>query len=191
LSAEILDGSGRFVLLSTPAAFPFKDMVTGTPEGPVFDLSVDFDGYDGVGYLKAEHVIEMAHVLGMSTKEETLEMRARISELEVANKAVPTNVKRLLDGIDNLVAEFNSGIPTADDIASDLGLSGNSQASNDDNRQGTSEESGKSGESDGTPDSDKADGTDKPAIKNSKPAIDKGPNKFSAGPIDGFGFGDS
>jgi hypothetical protein len=184
LSASILNGSGRFILLDKPAAFPFKDMVTGTPEGPVFDLSVDFDRYDGVGYIKAEHVIEMAHVLGMSTKEETEEMRARISQLEREADSLPENVERLINGIDECISNWRNSSSPVDDPRLNLGIPSDSEESNADNRQGTSEESGNSDKSD----EGKADGANSAPIKAGNSPVSKRSDKLSASPIDGFGF---
>lgn len=184
----ILNGDGRFILLDKPASFPHTEVITRTSEGPVFDLSVDLEYFNGVVYVKAEHVIEMANVLGMSTKEETEEMRATISRLEQENKTVPDNVKALLDGIDNVVSNWTSGIVSPTVALSNLGIQIDSKASDSDDRQGTSEESAGSNKSDGI-DSDKpADGPNKAVIKAGHPSVGKGPNKFSAGPANGFGF---
>ena len=187
MSAEILDGRGRFILLDKPAAYPFKEMVTGTPEGPVFDLSVDFDGFDGVGYIKAEHVIEMAHTLGMSTKEETNSLRAKIAELEEANSRIPKNVEGLINGIGNLVTEWGRGVIDDAAIDPDSGIQDDGETPDSDNSAGKVSESGNSGKSESSS-SGASSTADKPAVKNSKSSSDKGPNSFSAGPIDGFGF---
>lgn len=187
MSAVILNGGGRFVLLDKPAAFPFKDIVTGTPEGPVFDLSVDFEGFDGVGYIKAEHVIEMAHTLGMSTKEETDSLHARIAELEEANSLIPDNVEELTNGISDLVAKWSIGVVTTDAAATYLGISLDSKESNPDDRPGKTEESGDPGKPESSPEG--SSGTpDISAVKAKHPSVGKGSNKFSAGPTDGFGF---
>ncbi len=187
MSAEILDGSGRFVLLNKPAAYPFKDIVTGVPEGPVFDLSVDFDGFDGVGYLKAEHVIEMAHTLGMSTKEETDSLRARINELEVENSLIPNNVEGLINGIGNLVTEWGRGVLASAPNSLDIQLPLDFQSTDNDDRQGKGEESADAEES--SPDeSGKSESIGESPFKNSKPSVNKRSNKLSAGSADGFGF---
>jgi hypothetical protein len=173
--------------MSEPAAFPFKDGINGTPEGPVFDL-VDCEGFDGVFYLKAEHVIEMAHVLGMSTKEETEEMRATISRLEEEAKTLPENVEALIHGLDALVSNWSSRTSPTDNDDSDSDISTNSEVPDESNRQGTTEESGDAGKSDGINSDKSAVGTDSPAVKAKHPSVSKRPDKFSAGPIDGFGF---
>jgi hypothetical protein len=103
----IINGIGRFVLLEKPVAFPFTDIVNNTPDGPVFDLGVDLDMRDGVVYLKADHVEEMAKTLGMIHGEEVETLRNRIIELET--KELPEEVKGLVDGINELVANYNNG----------------------------------------------------------------------------------
>ncbi len=185
----ILNGDGRFILLDKPASFPHTDIVTRTGEGPVFDLSVDLEYFNGVVYVKAEHVIEMANVLGMSTKEETEEMRATISRLEQENKTVPKNVEALIHGIDKLVSNWTSGIVSPDAARANFGIPINSETPDEHDRRGKKSESGLFTESDGT-DSDKsADGIDKPPFKAGNAIVGKGSNKLSASTVDGFGFG--
>jgi len=105
----IINADGRFKLLERPAAFPFKNIVTGTPDGPVFDL-VDVEGYDGVVYITADHVVEMAHILGMKTGEEVEKLHEKIKELEAAKNRLPEGVGELVAGIDELVANYHRGI---------------------------------------------------------------------------------
>jgi hypothetical protein len=186
VSAVILNGDGRFILLNKPAAFPFKDMVTGTPEGPVFDLSVDFDGFDGVGYIKAEHVIEMARTLGMATTDEVIEMRARIAELEAREHELPAHVERLLNGINDSVVNFRNfpalvGIDAPvyllDSFEGNEGEQGESSA---ESGIDTSDQSAESGSDDGEiPES---------PFKDNKPSSNKRSAKLSASSDDGFGF---
>lgn len=186
MSASILDGSGRFVLLDKPAAFPFKDMVTGTPEGPVFDLSVDFESYDGVGYIKAEHVIEMARILGMATIEEVKEMRAHIATLEARENQLPAHVERLINGINDSVVNFRN-FPALVGIDPPVYLrdpfegaeegEGNSAEESGNDTDNQSAESG----------SDNVEISDSP-FKNDKPSNNKRSAKLSASSDDGFGF---
>jgi hypothetical protein len=180
LSATILNGDGRFVLLSEPAAHPFSDIVTGTPEGPVFDLSVDLEYYTGVAYVKAEHVIEMAKTLGMSTIEETKEMREHIATLEARENQLPAHVESLINGINNSVINFRN-FPDLVGISAPVYLLDHPEK--DDSGEGT-------GEGEPTEDSGKleASGTDSANVKDNKPAVSKGSSKLPASTDDGFGF---
>ena len=180
MSAEILDGSGRFVLLSKPAAHPFSDIVTGTPEGPVFDLSVDLEYYTGVAYVKAEHVIEMAQTLGMATTEEVKEMREHIAALEARENQLPAHVESLINGINNCVVNFRN-FPDLVGISAPVYLLDHPET--DDSGKGTG--TGESGEDSGKLE---AGGTDSANVKDNKPAVSKGSAKFSASTDDGFGF---
>jgi hypothetical protein len=176
----ILDGKGRFVLHDKPAAYPFTDIVTTTGEGPVFDLSVDLEFYSGVAYVKAEHVEEMAHTLGMVTKVEADELRAKIIKLEEEKNTLPVHVERLIHGINaSLVsyADSHSSVPiTVPVYLQDID-------------PGT--EDGKGNE----PEPDSADsiksvtiGSDKPSGKDGVIAVGKGSPKLSGSTGDGFNF---
>lgn len=105
----ILNAEGRFKLLSKPMAFPFHDVINKTPEGPVFDL-VDVEGFDGVVYITADHVVEMAKILGMKTEDDVQELHDRINELEAEKDRLPEGVDELVTGINELVATYNRGI---------------------------------------------------------------------------------
>lgn len=105
----IINADGRFKLLSKPLAYPFFDVVNRTPEGPVFDL-VDVVDFDGVVYITADHVIEMAKVLKMVTEDEVQELHDRINKLEAQKNRLPEGVGELVSGIDELVATYHRGI---------------------------------------------------------------------------------
>lgn len=178
MSGEILNGNGRFVLWDKPPAFPFSDIVTGTGEGPVFDLSVDLEFYSGVPYLKAEHVIEMARTLGMSTKEETANLRAEISHLDAKNTRLPNHVESLVDGINELVDSYRVSI-NADDASDPL-------FALDEVPEGADEiPSAGSNGSDKDAESGKNDSASKQSDKSTK---HKGSAELSTGSDDGFGF---
>lgn len=170
----IINGEGRFVLLSKPVSHPFSDIVTGTPEGPVFDLSVDLEYYSGVAYLKAEHVEEMAKTLGMLTKGEADELRVKMSQLEAEKNALPAHVESLLSGINACIDSYAGNSGAGIDRSVPVYLLDPAPES-----ESTSiETSGKAG----------PDPVDKPSRKVDKPSVDKGPAKLSAGSDDGFEF---
>ena len=176
----ILDGKGRFVLLEKPAAYPFTDIVTTTGEGPVFDLSVDLEFFNGVVYVKAEHVEEMAHTLGMVTKAEADELRAQIIKLEEEKNALPVHVERLLHGINaSLVsyADSHSAVP----ITVPVYLQDIDPGAEDGKGNESEPDSADSGKSD-------ANGSDKPAGKDSKPALGKGSPQLPGSTGNGFNF---
>lgn len=176
----ILDGKGRFILHDKPAAYPFTDIVTTTGEGPVFDLSVDLEFYSGVAYLKAEHVEEMAHTLGMVTKVEADELRAQIAHLEKVQETLPAHVESLLHGINDSILSY-ADARTAASISIPVYLS--------DIDPGT--ETGKGDES--KPDSADSSksvtiGSDRTPGEVSKPPVGKGPAKLSSSTGNEFNF---
>lgn len=99
--------SGRFNLLEKPTAYPFADIVNNTPEGPVFDLGVDLEMRDGVVYIKAEHVQEMAEQLGMLSEEEATELRAEVAQLKLEATMLPEKIDRFQNGLDALVRDYH------------------------------------------------------------------------------------
>lgn len=111
---SVINSEGRFILVEKPLTYPFVDIVTKTSEGPLFDLSVDLDNFDGVPYVKAEHVEEMAKTLGMATKAEVEILNERINELEAEVKRLPEQSEELVNGINRLVSDYYSGIRTSD-----------------------------------------------------------------------------
>lgn len=170
-------GTDRFVLWEKPLAYPFKDIISGTPDGPVFDV-VDVDDFDGVVYIKADHVVEMAKSLGMVTGEEVESLHDEIKRLKADNSA-----EVLVDGIADCIAKFYAGLVAGD---SDSGSSGVSDLS-DDSEKGGKEESGKSeslAESIGLPDA--SDG--KSARQKLGASKLKGTNELSGNSSDEFGL---
>lgn len=165
----IINAEGRFKLLEKPMAYPFKDVVNGTPEGPVFDL-VDVEGYDGVVYITADHVVEMAKLLGMIHGEEVESLHDKIKELEAQKTRLPEGVGELVSGIDELVATYHRSAvsrPTGGQLF-DLPVL---------TIDGTEEDG------DSIPDARKADGQKSGTDKH------KGSNKLSSDSGDEFGLG--
>ena len=176
----ILNGEGRFVLLSKPVSHPFTDIVTNTPEGPVFDLSVDLEYYSGVAYVKAEHVEEMAHTLGMITKVEADELRAKIAHLEKVQETLPDHVESLLHGINDSILSYAASRDAAS-ISVPVYLQ--------DPDPGTEGGEGTKSEPDSA-DSSKSvtNESNRTAGKDSKPVVGKGSPKLSGSTGDGFDF---
>lgn len=165
----IINADGRFKLLEKPMAFPFHDVVNKTPEGPVFDL-VDVEAYDGVVYITADHVVEMARTLGMIPMEEAESLHDKIKELEAQKNRLPEGVGELVSGIDELVATYHRGVVS---VATGRELFDIPLPIDD----GTKEDG------DIVPDARKADGQKSGADKH------KGSNKLSGDSGDEFGLG--
>lgn len=106
--------SSRFLIVDKCHAYPYFDLHNQDPAGPVFDLGVDMDSYDGSVYLRPEYVIDMARTLGMATVEEVAEMRARIASLESQVNKLPSAQEELKNGIDNLIGEFYTRLNSVD-----------------------------------------------------------------------------
>lgn len=116
--------SSRFLLWDRPLAYPKFDIITrDTDPGPVFDLGVELDSYDGSLYIKPEHIVEMARTLGMMTKHDADKLREENKELRRQINKLPVVQEELKDGLDNLVAKFfaslNSVDPEPDSNSSD------------------------------------------------------------------------
>lgn len=186
MSAKILDGSGRFILLDKPAAHPFSDIITGTPEGPVFDLSVDLEYYTGVAYVKAEHVVEMARTLGMATIEEVEEMRAHIATLEARENQLPAHVESLINGINDSVINFRN-FPASVGIDPPVYLRDPFEGSGEGEDEAPEESGDDAGIEQPESGSDGNEIPDSP-FKDDKPSNNKRSAKLSAGSDDGFGF---
>lgn len=186
----IIDNSSRFLLVETPLAYPNKDIILGAPEGPVFDLSVDLDDQFGVGYLRVEHVKEMAKVLGMLSKEEADILRARNKELEDEAQKLPEGVKELVDGIAGLVSAYRSGgLATGTD-----GISVPVYLADKESLEESDAESDESADSSGD-NSSESDELDELLGGNAGQSNDsaelEGPDKLPADSSDEFGFGDA
>lgn len=107
--------SSRFLLWDRPLAYPKFDLINrDTSPGPVFDLAVELDSYDGSVYIKPEHIIEMARTLGMLTKEEADKIRAENTELRRQINKLPVAQEELKRGLDDLTASFFASLNTLD-----------------------------------------------------------------------------
>lgn len=106
--------SSRFLIREKPLAYPFYDIIHQDSQGPVFDLNVEMNSYDGSVYLRTDHVIEMARTLGMATVDEVREMRDIIIDLRRQVNKLPIAQEELKNGIDNLTARFFDYLSTVD-----------------------------------------------------------------------------
>ena len=106
--------SSRFLIRERCISYPYFDIHNMDSIGPVFDLGVDMDSYDGTVYLRPEYVIDMARTLGMATVEEVAKLRAQNAKLESQINKLPFAQEDLKIGIDNLVSEFYTRINTVD-----------------------------------------------------------------------------
>lgn len=180
----ILDNSSRFLLVDKPLTFPFFDIVNQTPEGPLFDLGVDLEYFNGVVYVKVEHIEEMARVLGMLSKDDATVLNERIKELEAENEKLPNEVEELVNGIAGLVSRYRTGgtagisvPPYLRDIEDATEPAGNSESESripEGSVDELDEILGKSDETNGQADNDSGR---------------KGSNRVSASSGNEFGFG--
>ena len=123
--------SSRFLLWDRPLAYPKFDIINrDTNPGPVFDLNIDLEGYDGSVYIKPEHIVEMARTLGMLTKESADKLRAENAELRRQINKLPRVQEELKVGLDDLVAKFFVSLNTIDSEPDD-----NSNPEPQDNRE--------------------------------------------------------
>lgn len=122
--------SSRFLLRERCVAYPYFDIHNQDSQGPVFDLGVDMDSYDGTVYIRPEYVIDMARTLGMATVEEVAEMRATIADLSSKINKLPTAQEELKIGLDAVVASFYASL-NSDDSADQPALFGDSEPESD------------------------------------------------------------
>ena len=129
--------SSRFLIWDRPLAYPKFDIITrDTDPGPVFDLGVELDSYDGSIYIKPEHIVEMGRTLGMMTKADADKLRAENEELKRQINSLPAAQEELKDGLDNLVSVFFNRIRNGDSV-----FDSNSGDSAQDNRESKEAES--------------------------------------------------
>lgn len=102
--------SSRFLLWDKPHAYPGYDLIHQDTAGPVFDLAVVMNSYDGSVYLHQDDVIEMARTLGMATTEEVANMQAVIEELRKQVNRLPKAEEALRNGLDAAVNKFYSDL---------------------------------------------------------------------------------
>lgn len=130
--------SSRFILRDRCVAYPYFDIHTQDSNGPVFDLGVDLDSYDGSLYIRPEYIIDMGRTLGMATVDEVAEMRATIAALETKINKLPAAQEELKSGLDAVVASFYTALDS-DDSSDQPALFGDSESESD-NSESTSSE---------------------------------------------------
>lgn len=177
----ILDNSTRFLLVEKPLAFPLYDIHAKSQEGPLFDLGVDLEYYNGVVYVKAEHIETMGRVLGMATKEDVDTLNARIRELEAEVSTLPNGIEELVNGIDGLVTNYRSGVSAG--ISSPPYLLDPEPDAISDKESGIDSEHG-SADSTESVEIDRDSGNT--SGQSTGTSRDKRPAKFSAGPDNEF-----
>jgi hypothetical protein len=176
----------KFQLLEKPGNYPGLDIINGTPDGPVIDLSVDMDNRYGIGYIQVRDVEEMARVLGYVTPEVAAAKDARIAELEAQVNRVPTKIERLTNELRATVDRFVDSLSVDDDIpvdssetyAKQIGVGDSEQLSFDfDNNSAN----GIAESDDGEVDNDSGQDGDN--------VVDQGPDELSSNPINVIDFG--
>lgn len=105
----------RYTLHEKAYLFPFRDLIWNKADGPFIDLKVDFPDpanhyADGTAYLRVEDVVEMAHVLGMSTREETEALKKENAELRARLNELPTKVEGYKDELARVTNSFLSSL---------------------------------------------------------------------------------
>lgn len=110
--------NGRFTLMEKPRAFPFTDLVNNTPDGPVFDLGIVLEMRDGVGYIKAEHIAEMAEQLGYASPVEVAELKQQVEELTKEVEVLPQRIGKFNAELNGLVARYHDDLRTGGDSVS-------------------------------------------------------------------------
>lgn len=98
--------SSRFLLWEKPHAYPGYDLIHRDTAGPVFDLAVDLQSYDGSVYIHQDDIIEMARTLGMATVDEVFNMQQVIDELRAEISRLPKAEEALRNGLDLAVNKF-------------------------------------------------------------------------------------
>lgn len=130
--------SSRFLIRERCVAYPYFDIHNQDSQGPVFDLGVDLDSYDGTVYVRPEYVIDMARTLGMATVDEVATMRATIASLESKINKLPKAQEELKSGLDAVVASFYASLDS-DDSADQPALFGDSESESDNREPETPE----------------------------------------------------
>jgi len=106
--------SSRFFIRDRCEVYPYFDIHNQDTNGPVFDLGVDMDSYDGAVYVRPEYIIDMARTLGMATVEEVAELRATVAELTRKINKLPVAQEELKSGLDSVVASFYTALASVD-----------------------------------------------------------------------------
>jgi|SRR4030095_1829200 len=182
--------ASRFQVVEKPKLHPFYDIVDNTPDGECFDLGLDLDHYEGIVYIKVAHVMEMARVLGMVSKEEADILRARNRELEANQERLPEKLEGFLNGIDNLVAEYRS-LDVADTGTSNISNDLDDLESDEESGEESTGQSDNSGEGSGIESGDSSSDSEHVKGSNgqkSKSNVRKGSNSISTDSSYEFGF---
>lgn len=152
-------------MLDRPINLPGLDIIHKSPDGPVFDLTIDTDNLPfGTAYIRAEDVEQMARSLGWVPPEEYEAKDRRIQELEAQIKVLPGIVEEYKDGLSDLSDRFHDSLVSAASIP---------LASVGEEPESEPEESGDSAETSGQGDSDNSE---------------QGPNGVPESPSYEFGF---
>ena len=101
----------RYTLHEKANLFPFKDLIWQKTDGPFIDLKIDFPDptnfyADGTAFLRVEDVVEMAHVLGMATREEVEKLKQENEELKAKLLQLPTKVESFKNDLSRTTTEF-------------------------------------------------------------------------------------
>lgn len=107
--------SSRFLLWEKPHAYPEYDLIHRDTAGPVFDLAVQLEAYDGSVYIHQDDIIEMARTIGMATAEEVENMQAVIDQLRAQISRLPKAEEALRNGLDSAVTKFYSDLHSESD----------------------------------------------------------------------------
>lgn len=102
--------SSRFLLWEQPLAYPFYDLIRRDTSGPVFDLGVSLDSYDGSVYVHQDDIIEMARTLGMATADEVAQLMQEIQHLKTRINRLPKAEEELRSGMDAIIDRFYSNL---------------------------------------------------------------------------------
>lgn len=112
----------RYTLHEKAGLYPFRDLIWNKTDGPFIDLKVDYpdptNNYaDGTAYLRTEDVIEMAHVLGMATREEMDALQKENAELKEKLKRLPTMVESFKNELHRTTSDFLAALDATDSLA--------------------------------------------------------------------------
>ena len=104
--------SSRFLLWDNPRSYPNYDLVHRDTNGPVFDLGVVLESYDGSVYIHQDDIIEMARTIGMATAAEVEALHDVIDELRRRLNRLPKAEEELRNGLDMAVSSFYRNLST-------------------------------------------------------------------------------
>lgn len=99
--------TGRFPLRDRPTSFPRRSL-DGTAGGPVFDLGVQLENYDGAVFVPLSWVKEMGRSIGMLAAEEADLLKEEVHIQRSRNEVSVALAEELQSGINDLVGKFNT-----------------------------------------------------------------------------------